>query len=362
MRWVVKVGSAVLSQSSGVLDRTAVDRIAGQISHLHQKGHEVLLVSSGAISAGVGRLKWTDKPTDLRLKQSAAAVGQLALMEAYEEVFSKSGIVPAQILLTREDLLHRQRYLNIRNTLMTLLELKTIPIINENDSVSTDEIQFGDNDALSAIVATKVGADRLVLLSNVDGLYTSIESKTIIHVVDRVTPELEKSVSRTTGSKLSVGGMAAKINAVKMATSAGIETWIASGLEPHILDQIAEADTAAGTKFLPRKTKFPSRHAWIAFGRNPKGTLIIDDGALKALVESRKSLLPKGITSIRGSFSIGDTVMIKSKKGIEMARGLVNYTAADLKKIRGHHTKDIPSLLGRETAGEVIHRDNLVLL
>ncbi|OVE77582.1 glutamate 5-kinase [bacterium F11] len=362
MRWVIKVGSAVISNPEGGLNRSSIERVAAQVAKLQQNGNEVILVSSGAISAGVGRLGWQERPSDLRMKQSAAAVGQLALMEAYEEVFTRENITPAQILLTREDLLDRQRYLNIRNTLMNLLSLQTIPIINENDSVSTDEIQFGDNDNLSAIVAIKVEADRLVLLSDVPGLYESIESKKVIPVVDRITPELEKMALKEIGSKLSVGGMSAKIQAAKMATSAGVETWISSGESTDILERIHQSDPSAGTRFLSRKEKFASRHAWIAFGRTTRGILVVDDGATRALVEGRKSLLPKGIASIKGNFSMGDTVILKSKKGVEIGRGLVNYNATEVKKIKGHHSKEIGSLLGRAAADEVIHRDNLVLL
>jgi len=362
MRWVIKIGSAVISKPDGGLDRRSVQRIATQASRLHHKGDEIILVSSGAISAGMGRLGLTERPTDLRLKQTAAAVGQLSLMEAYEEIFTKEKITPAQLLLTRQDLLDHQRYLNIRNTLTNLLSLKTIPIINENDSVSTDEIQFGDNDTLSAIVAIKVEADRLVLLSNVDGLYESISTRKVISRVEKITPEMEKFASKQTGSKFSVGGIAAKVQAAKMATAAGIETWITSGFGSQIFESIENGDPQSGTKFLPKKTKFASRHAWIAFGKETKGTLVVDEGALTALVQGRKSLLPKGIKSMKGSFTVGDTVAIKSSKGQEIGRGLVNHNAQDLKKIRGHHTSEITKILGRAASAEVIHRDNLVLL
>jgi len=366
VRWVVKVGSAVISKPEGGLDRSAIGRIGSQLSRLHQRNNEVILVSSGAVAAGMGRLRLVGKPSDLRLKQSAAAVGQLALMKAYEEVFSQFNIVPSQILLTRDDLLNRQRYLNIRNTLMNLLDLKTLPIINENDSVSTEEIQFGDNDTLSAVVATKVEADRLVLLSNVSGLYESVEEKNqggkFIPVVEKIDRKLEKIASRDVGSVLSVGGMSAKLEAAKMATAAGIETWIANGHEEGILEKIEKGETSAGTKFIPRKVKFASRHAWIAFGRKTKGSLMIDEGALKALVDNRKSLLAKGVKSVKGSFSVGDTLQIKSLKGTEIGRGLVNYDSREVLQIQGHHSSEISGLLGRSISAEIIHRDNLVLL
>lgn len=366
MRWVVKTGSAILSRLEGGLDRAAVMRIAAQLIALRQNNHEVILVSSGAVAAGLGRLGIKDRPTDLRLKQSAAAVGQLSLMEAYEEAFSKAGVIPAQILLTREDLLHRERYLNIRTTLMTLLSLGTLPILNENDSVSTDEIQFGDNDTLAAIVAAKVGADRLVLLSDVDGFYEAgterSSTPTVIPVIERITDQMERAASKTVGSAVSTGGIAAKVKAARTATSAGVETWIASGRRADTLAAIDQNRAGAGTRFAPRPKKFVTRHAWIAFGRSPKGALLIDDGAAKALIDGRKSLLAKGVRSVRGSFLPGDMVAVKSASAGEIARGLVNFSAVDLKRLRGRHSSEIPAVLGRAAAGEVIHRDNLVLL
>jgi len=366
MRWVIKVGSGVISTANGVLDRDAIKRLASQLIGLHQQDNQVILVSSGAIAAGVGRLGLTERPTDLRMKQSAAAVGQLALLKAYEEYFSEAQIIPAQILLTREDLLDRDRYFNIRNTLMNLLALRTIPIINENDSVSVEEIQFGDNDTLAAIVAVKVGADRLILLSNVPGLYqfgTEEDGKKIVSVVHQVTAEMEMKASKKIGSKLSVGGIVSKLRAAKMAASAGIETWIASGHESNTLERILRGEEGVGTRFVAKKMKVPSRHAWIAFGRSAKGSVTIDDGAVDALVKQKKSLLPKGIKVVKGHFLVGDTIEVRSAEGMEIGRGLVNYSALDVKKIKGHHSKDIGDILGRQDAvAEVIHRDNLVLL
>jgi glutamate 5-kinase len=366
MRIVVKVGSSVLSKPNGELDRLAVERIASQIGKAHREGHEMMLVTSGAIAAGVGRLGLKERPTDLRLKQAAAAVGQLVLMEAYEQAFSRDSLTPAQILLTREDLIHHQRYLNARNTLLNLMSLKTIPIINENDSVSTVEIQFGDNDELSAVVAAKVEADKLILLSNVPGLYEQDEkgnlTSRIIPVVERITAEMEKKTTRKEGSKMSVGGMSAKLSAAKMATAAGVETWIASGCEEGVIEKILKGEEGAGTRFKPQSKKLASRRAWIAFGRTPKGSLVIDDGALRAIVDHGKSLLPAGIKAIRGEFTEGDMVGVKSSQGTEMARGLVNFSAKEIKLIRGRHSKDVAQILGRDAAGEVIHRDNLVLL
>jgi glutamate 5-kinase len=366
MRIVVKSGSAILSKSGGGLDADAVRRLTSQLVKLHQAGHEVILVSSGAIAAGVSRLGMAERPVDLRVKQAAAAVGQLALMRSYEDAFQKSGIIPAQILLTREDLANRERYLNIRNTFLHLLSIRSLPIVNENDTVSTEEIQFGDNDTLSAIVATKVDADRLILLSDVPGFYKADAdgqlTQEIIPIIEKITADIEKNTSKTSGSKMSVGGMASKIRAAKMATSAGIETWIGSGYDAEVLEKIMANAPNAGTRFIAKQNKVGGRHAWIAFGRSAKGFLVLDDGALKAVLEQRKSLLPAGIKKIRGSFSLGDTVGLKSAKGEEIARGLVNFSSTELTQIRGRQTNEIAGLLGRVTSAEVIHRDNLVIL
>lgn len=366
MRWVVKTGSAILSKANGGLDPQRIEQLTEQLSLLHKQGHDVILVSSGAIAAGVAKLGMETRPQELRVKQSVAAIGQVFLMEAYERGFSKFGITPAQVLLTREDFVDRERYLNIRNTLLTLLSLKTIPIINENDTVSTEEIQFGDNDTLSAIVATKVNADRLVLLSDVLGVYETdsrgMLTTKVIPEIRSVTKEMEAQASKKAGSKMSVGGILAKFLAAKMATSAGIETWLAYGRDPDVLKKILENQPEAGTRFLGKEQKLQSRQAWIAFGRKSKGTLLIDEGAYEALKSSKKSLLPSGIIKVTGQFALGETVSVKTKKHGEVARGLVNFSSEDLKKVSGHHSSEINGILGRSAAGEVIHRDNLVHL
>jgi len=366
MRLVIKVGSAVLTNENGLLNFEAVTRLVGQLSKLHQKGHEVILVTSGAIAAGVGRLGLSEKPTELRLKQAAAAIGQPTLMEAYQKAFSEYGIIPSQILLTREDLVNRERYLNIRNTLLTLLSLKSVPVINENDSVSTDEIQFGDNDNLSAIVAVKVEADKLIIFSDVKGLFEVDGDGNItdqmISEVENPSAELKKKTVGKRGSKLSVGGMATKLEAAKLATSAGIETWIGHGREPEIVEKILEGVPGVATRFKPKEKRLHSRDAWIAFGRTAQGSIVIDEGAERALIEMKKSLLPSGIKSVRGEFSVGDMVDIHSSNGAELGRGLVSFSSEDIKKIKGHHSREIAELLGRAASPEVIHRDNLVLL
>ncbi len=366
MRLVVKVGSAVLTEENGLLNLASITKLVDELAGLHQKGHEVILVSSGAIAAGVGRLKLSEKPQELRLKQAAAAIGQSTLMEAYEKGFSSFGIIPSQILLTREDFSDRERYLNIRNTLLTLLSLKSIPVINENDTVSTEEIQFGDNDTLSAIVAVKVKADKLIIFSDVKGLF-EIDSgghltDKLIEEVDSISKEWSEKALEKKGSKLSVGGMATKLKAAKMATASGIETWIGFGRSPEIIHQILNGEKGVATRFKPKEKRIAAREAWIAFGRTSKGTLVVDEGAEKALVQMNRSLLPSGIKTVRGNFSVGDMVDIRSFKGEELGRGLVSYSSDDIKRIKGHHTGEIAQILGHAASAEVIHRDNLVLL
>lgn len=366
MRIVVKTGSAILSKKDGGLDPQAVQRIASQLSQAHKAGHEIVVVSSGAIAGGVARLGWKDRPTELALKQAAASIGQVALMEAYERSLSADGILPAQILLTRDDLLKRERYLNIRTTLLQLLSLRVIPIINENDTVSTEEIQFGDNDTLSATVAIKVEADKLILLSDVPGLFEQDAdgklTSNVIRVVEKVTPAMEKAALRTTGSKMSVGGIVTKLSAAKMSAAAGVETWLASGYEPDSILRVIAGDVSVGTRFATKAKRIGSRESWIAFARTPKGFLVLDDGALKAVIDRRKSLLPSGVRRVQGEFAVGDTVGLRDADGVEVARGLVNFSSQDMKAIRGRHSSEIAQLLGRAAAGEVIHRDNLVIL
>lgn len=366
MRIVIKTGSAILSRKDGGLDPAAVGRIAAQLSRAHRDGHQVVVVSSGAVAGGVARLGLTERPTDLAMKQATAAIGQVALMEAYERALSADGILPAQVLLTRDDLVKRERYLNARNTLLQLLALRTIPVINENDTVSTDEMQFGDNDTLSAAVAIKVEADRLILLSDVPGLYRQdgdgALTSDVIRVVEKVTPEMEKRALASKGSRLSVGGIVTKLAAARVATAAGIETWLASGYEKDSISRVLAGDAAAGTRFVAKTSRIGARQRWIAFGRQPKGFLTIDDGAMKAVLNGRKSLLPSGIRRVAGTFSVGDTVGVKTSDGVEVARGLVNFSSQDVREIRGRHSKEVAQVLGRAAAGEVIHRDNLVVL
>jgi len=358
---VVKVGTAILSRAEGGLNRPRIRQLAEELAVLQSKGHHVVLVTSGAIGAGMDRFGWKTRPTELRDKQAAAAVGQVALMEAYESAFGAFNIAVGQMLLTRTDLEDRARYLNARNTLAALLERNVVPIINENDTVATEEIQFGDNDQLAAQVAVKVEADTLFLLTDVDGLLEGFgrEAK-LLPEVFQITPEIESLVKGGAGSKKSVGGMGSKITAAKMAMASGVEVWIASGRRAGVIRDILEGK-GLGTRFQPLRERLDARRRWLAFGKRVKGTLVLDDGAVQALLRKHGSLLPSGILRVEGDFAAGDTVKLLSKAGTEVARGSVNHAAADIEKIKGRKTAELEKLLGRAAAPEVVHRNNLVV-
>jgi glutamate 5-kinase len=358
---VVKVGTAVLSRALGGLDKTRISELAAELSRLHAKGYQVVVVSSGAIGAGMDSFGWKTRPTALRDKQAAAAVGQVVLMEAYRAAFGAHGLTVAQMLLTRADLDDRTRYLNARNTLNGLLERRVVPIINENDTVATEEIQFGDNDALAAQVAVKLAAKKLFLLTDVDGLLKEFgpDAKPLTEVF-QITPDIEALVRGGAGSRKSVGGMKSKIQAAAVAMASGVEVWIASGRRSGILEQIVDGQ-GLGTRFKPWRETLDARRRWIAFGRRVNGTLVVDDGAVAALVQNKRSLLPSGVLRVDGGFQVGDTVKVMSAAGAEVARGSVAYSAADLRKIQGKKTSDIETILGRPAPHEVIHRNNLVI-
>jgi glutamate 5-kinase len=361
-RLVIKVGTAILSHPEGGLNRPRIKELARELSALKEKGHAPILVTSGAIGAGMDAFGWKERPTLLKDKQAAAAVGQVALMEAYKTAFTGYGTTIAQILLTRSDLDDRERYLNIRNTLTALLDRGVIPIINENDTVATQEIKFGDNDTLSALVAAKVDATNLFILTDVDGLLTSTGSDGhLLPEVFQVTPDIEALVQAGTGSTKSVGGMASKLAAARLAMASGVEVWIASGRKPGIVQDILEGK-GIGTRFVPSPEALSARKRWIAFGRKVRGTIHIDEGAVRALSENKRSLLPSGITKVEGTFNAGDTVKILTPEGRELARGLTVFSATDLKKIKGRRSIEVEPLLNRPAPAEVIHRNNLVIL
>ncbi len=363
-RVVIKIGSNILADPVEGLNKVRIETIAEDVSYLCEQGHEPLIVSSGAVAAGMLRLGFTSKPSEIRLKQASAAVGQSILMAAYEKGFARHNKKIAQVLLTREDLSSRVRYLNAKNTLLTLLSFHVIPIINENDTVSTEEIKFGDNDQLAALVAGAVDADRLVILSDVDGLYTANPltnpDAKLIKEVNKVDDTIE-SMAGGSSSAVGTGGMYSKVLAAKKALAYGIRVNIISGRQNGLLRELIDGKEV-GTTFLPQSRSISSRKGWIAFATRPKGALIIDDGAVMALVKAGKSLLPSGIKAVEGDFEAGDVVRCIDKNNRKVAKGIVNYSSHDISKIKGRQSEQIEELLGYKYTDEVIHRDNLAIL
>lgn len=348
-RIVVKLGTGVLTDSRKQPDLAQMEQLVAQMSAQHKAGKEILLVTSGAVGAGMGALGFEKRPTDLAEMQACAAVGQSRLMAIYEQLFSKFGLHVAQVLLTHDDLEHHDRHLNARHTLLALLQHGVIPIINENDAVSVTELKFGDNDRLSALVASLLPADLLVILTTVDGLvenYGSPKSR-VVSLVEKIDSVIEKMAGGTT-SVTAVGGMQSKIQAAKIVIRSGIPLVIAPGRRKTVLESIIKG-AETGTLFVPRPNKMRGRKRWIAFFHNPKGLLYVDDGAKKALREGGKSLLPVGISRFDGTFDAGDIVRICDLDGTEFARGITDFSAA--------------ALSARKTGRiEVVHRDNLVIL
>ncbi len=363
-RIVVKVGSSILASVEKGLQYEVFSRLSKEISDLKREGYEIVLVSSGAIAAGMEKLGYQTRPQAITQKQATAAVGQTRLMNIYETYFSRFQQRVAQVLLTHDDLSHRRRFLNARNTLLALLELGIIPIINENDTVVVEEIKFGDNDNLSALITNLVGADLLIILTDMEGLCDSDPRVNpharCIPLVEEINADLEGIIGETK-SKTSVGGMVSKIQAAKKASRFGIPTVVARGTREGVLRQILKGKEI-GTLILPKGEALSSRKHWIAFIPKPKGDVIVDDGAKKAVVQRGKSLLPSGVVKIRGSFDRGDLVTCLGPRGKEFARGLVNYSATELEKIKGLRSNQIQSTLGYKYSDEVIHRDDLVVL
>ena len=363
-RVVIKIGSGVISDNNG-LDLDRISTLCEDVYKLRQRGYEVILVSSGAVAAGRADLGIVGKPRTipLPLKQAAAAIGQSRLMRAYKDALRQYGLKAAQILLTRDDLANRRRYLNARNTLMTLLDYGVVPIINENDTVVVDEIRFGDNDNLSAMATNLVEAQLLVILSDVDGLFNSDprhdSAAVLISEVERLTPEIE-AMAGLVGTELGTGGMTTKLKAAKRATLFGAGTAIINGRIPHILLNFFDGHEL-GTYFLPARDPMAARKHWIAFTKKPKGKLILDEGAHKAVAERGKSLLPSGVKQLDGNFERGDAVRLCDVEGNEFAKGVTNYTSAELNRIMGKKTKEIEAILGYQYGDEVVHRDNMVL-
>lgn len=362
-RVVVKVGSALVTNDGRGLDFEAIARWATQIAALQKAGKEVLLVSSGAIAEGVLRLGWKSRPKRLFELQAAAAVGQMGLVQAYETRFAGHGIKTAQILLTHADLADRERYLNARDTLIEILRLGCVPIINENDTVVTDEIKVGDNDTLGALVTNLVEADAFVILTDQKGLYTADPRKdpTAEFVAQALAgdPALEKMAGGA-ASTLSKGGMITKILAAKRAARSGAATIIASGREKDVLIRLSQGE-AIGTELSPRQAPMHARSQWLADHLRCEGRVILDAGAAAALLKRKTSLLPVGVKAVEGDFVRGDVVACTDEKGVEIARGLANYASSEIRMIKGKHTEEIEGVLGYCAQPEFIHRDNLVM-
>jgi glutamate 5-kinase len=375
---VIKIGSNAITGPDG-LDEARINAIARDVSGIGQigsMGYRAVVVSSGAVAAGKARLGLTGRLHDIKLKQAAAAVGQSTLMRAYERAFEPLGKKVAQVLLTRDVFGDKQRYINARNTLMTLLSLDVIPIINENDTVSIDEIKFGDNDHLAAIVASILGARRLIILSDVDGLYTCDPRKNkkaaLISVVDEITPEMERNAGGA-GSDAGTGGMYSKLMAARLATRHCVTVNIINGARPGLIGDVLADDAGAdngisgvsgsvGTIFNPARIRAGGgRKCWIAVGAHPRGTLEIDEGAAGAVVKSGKSLLPSGIKAVQGDFERGDAVYCVDSSGARLAKGLVNYASHEILKIMGKKTSQIEKTLGYKYSDEIIHRDNMTV-
>lgn len=359
---VVKVGTNVLSTEQDQLDLNLIHALAEQIHALCQTGRKIVLVSSGAIGAGMGLLGLRDRPKDLPHLQAAAATGQAHLIHLYDKTFRSHGYHAAQLLLTANDFKNRDRYLNVRNTLLTLAEYPTIPIVNENDTVSTEEIKLGDNDRLAAMVANLLPADLLIILSVVDGLLTGdphAPASRRIPLVERYDDSLLELVSASKSTR-GTGGMKTKLEAVRTATAVGTHVIIAHGKRPNVLRDIFTAEDV-GTLFLAEEEALPAWKRWIGFTLPPKGKLILDDGARRAIVEQGRSLLAIGIRAVEGSFSKGEVVSLVDLRGEEIARGLTNYDASTTRAVAGKRTSEIAQVLGAVPYEEVIHRDNLVV-
>lgn len=363
-RIVVKVGSSTLCYPSGHLHLERIETLVRQLSDLANQGKEVILVSSGATGAGLAPLGFKEKPRDLVLRQAAASVGQGVLMHMYERLFSEYGRTVGQILLTKEDSTARHRYLNLRNTLHALLQLNVIPIINENDVVAIEEYKIGDNDTLSATVAGIVEADALIILSDIDGLYTSNPSTdpnaTLISEVHTITDETY-AIAGGAGSNIGTGGMYTKIKAAHMVTNSGIHMIITSGEEENSLRRVCKGEVI-GTLFVANEQKINQKQHWFAYGKRINGSIVVDNGCALAVLNHGASILPAGVIDIEGQFESGDTVSIVHD-GKEIARGLVNYDACDLLRIKGHSTVDIAEILQiNATHDEVVHRNNLMII
>ncbi|MBW3624399.1 MAG: glutamate 5-kinase [Armatimonadetes bacterium] len=351
---VVKIGSSTLLGPDGRIDRAFISDLARQVAEVQREGGQPVIVSSGAVAAGMERLGMNRRPRTIPEKQACAAIGQGELMGIYADRFAEHGLVIGQMLLTRDDFHARTRYLNARNTLFELLKQGAVPIINENDTIAVEEIKIGDNDTLSALVAAAVNAGKLLILSNVDGLMD--RTGQVIPMIPAFTPEIE-ALAEGSGDRYGTGGMRTKLEAARIATHSGVEVLIAKGRRPDVIPD-AWRNERIGTRF-PSQTRLSSWKHWIAFGLSPRGVLTVNERAVDPLIRQGKSLLPIGIVDVNGSFEAGDLVEVQGPSGEALARGLSNYSALDVARIQGHHTREIEERLGRKDFDEVIHRDNM---
>lgn len=360
---VVKVGTSTLTKEDGNLNIEKIKKIVSELSNLSDKGYDVVLVTSGAVGAGMGRLNMTERPKTLSEKQALASVGQVALTHLYQMLFQEYGKIIGQLLLTKGDFSDRRRYLNARNVCNTLLKNKIVPIINENDAVVANEIKVGDNDTLSALVSGLIDADLLIILSDVQGLYNKnpqkYEDANLIEIVGKIDEDIRKTAGGE-GSKFGTGGMITKIIAAEMATKIGTNMVIASGEDPRNITRIVEKENI-GTLFTKKHKKISSKKYWLAYGTNKKGVLIIDEGAEKALFKG-KSLLPVGIKEIEGDFEKGTVVKIMNLKNETVATGISNYSSDEIGLIRGHKSENIEKILGHKYDDIVVHIDNMVII
>jgi glutamate 5-kinase len=363
-RIVVKIGTKVLVGKDYNLDKERIKSLADQVCGIVRQDVEVVMVSSGAICSGMGLLGLGSRPSALSDLQACAAVGQAHLMQIYDNFFKAHKILTAQVLLTQEDLNDRKRYLNAKATFMTLLKKGVVPIVNENDTISTDEIKFGDNDRLSSLVANLIGADLLILLSSVDGLYRCGQAKEVrgelVGAVDKITEEIE-ALARKGKDGFGTGGMTSKLQAAKIAANSGIPCIIANGKKDGVLTDII-ARRPAGTFFLPSATRMAERKRWLGFSARVKGSITVDEGAKEALIKRDKSLLSSGVLSARGEFKKDDIISVTGPDGREFARGIINYSREDMDKIKGLKTAQIAKVLGYKNGDEIVHKDNLAIM
>ena len=362
MRIVIKIGTSTLTKTDGSLNAAYINALGKTLALLKNAGHEIVLVSSGAIGAGIGHLGVGRRPKTIRQKQALAAIGQPLVMDAYRQSLKPYKVGIAQVLITRYDFDSRTNYLNARNTISEILSYGIVPIINENDTVAVEEINFGDNDTLAALVAVSVAADAFFIFTDVSGLYRDKKDKnSLIEIVPRISKEVYALAGGAQSSK-GTGGMVTKLDAAKIATLSGIKTAILSGKDFSLLPAILNGERFSGTLFEAAKTPMEAKKSWIAFGKKCSGSIYVDDNAAKALTEKGKSLLAKGIVKVSGNFNLGDNVSIHSGNA-EVARGLVNYGSKDLSKIAGKNSSDIEKILNKAVSHqEAVHRDNMVIV